>query len=374
MKIGNQEIIVVALLVVVGSVVLCGFFLTKSADKPVQPVSPILGESFVPGESLVPGGEPSGSPRLELSSAEVSFGTIDPYTPRTSDVVVKNVGDAVLKISGVKSSCQCTQARVENDNVAPGRQTILHVEMNPQRYHADSPRIQVLIVSNDPLNRAAILRVSADIEPEFVIEPMELDFGHMSVGEKQVLTVHARQELDEEFKILRVTKSLAGIDTRFKEVTAPDDRGRRSFEIEVTVMPGAKPGALDGNLVVWTNIKRIPYVYIPVKGQIIGVEAVPATVHFGLVEPGRGEVARLILRGPYPFEIVETHIEIDGLSLEVDDDESRMMKQTVRIVMDEGAEPGSRHGTANVTVLANGKREFVEVPVHGLVREPMGDG
>ena len=368
MKIGNQEIVVIILLAVVGSVVLCGYFLAKPADEPVQQVSPIPTESFLPGE------DPPGNPRLKLSAEQVSFGTIDPYTPRTLDVIVKNVGEAVLKLTSVKSSCQCTQAHLEKDSVAPGGQTILRVEMNPQRYHGDSPRIQVLLASNDPDNRASIIKVSADIEPEFVVEPKELDFGEIPVGEKRVLILHARQELDGEFEVTRITKSVGRIDTRFKEVTAPDDKGRRSFEIEATVMPDAKPGTLDGNLAVWTNIKRIPYVQIRVKGRIIGVEAVPATVHFGLVEPGRGEVARLILRAPYPFEIAETEIGVDGFSLEVVDDEPDMMKQTVRIVMDEDAVAGSRHGTANVTLLANGKREFVEVPIHGLIGEPMGGG
>ncbi len=54
MKIGNQEIIVVALRVVVGSVVLCGFFLTKSADKPVPPVD-TTAKHPKPGSDTYPG-------------------------------------------------------------------------------------------------------------------------------------------------------------------------------------------------------------------------------------------------------------------------------------------------------------------------------
>jgi len=367
MKLGNQEIVVIALLAVIGAVVLCGYFLTKTEDKPLPDIVAIPDEPFVPGKG------PSGRPQIELSPAEVSFGTIDPYTLRTSDVVVKNIGDAVLSTNRVQASCACTQARFEKDEIGPGQQTTLHVELNPQDFHGNSPRIGVIMYTNDPINPVTMLKVSADIEPEFTVEPLELDFGEVPVGEERVLKVHARQELDEQFEVTHVTTLLAGLDALYTEVTTPDDNGRRRFEIDVMVTPDARPGPLDGKLVVWTNIKRIPVINIPIKGRVVGVEAVPSTVHFGLVEPARGEVARMILRGPYPFEITETYTEMDGFSMEVVDDGPKM-KHTVRIFIDKGAAPGSRHGFVNVTALANGKREFVAVPLHGLVREPTGDG
>jgi len=364
MKIGNQEIVVVALLAVISAIVVCGYFLAKTEDKPIQDTAPTADEPFLPGEG------PPIRAQMELSPEEVSFGSIDPYTVRTADVIVNNIGNAVLTASRIKSSCACIQARIEKYSIEPGRQTTLHVRMNPQNYHANDPRLGIIIYTNDPIDPIKTLTVSANIEPEFTIEPAELDFGDLPVGEEHVLILHARQELDEEFEVTRVTTSRLGVDVPFKEITTPDDNGRRRFEIEVRVTSYAKPGPLDSNLVVWTNIRRIPAVQVPIKGQVIGVTAIPSTVHFGLVEPDRGEVARMILRGPYRFEIAEIHTEMQGFSMEVVDGGSKM-KQTVRIVMDKGVVPGSRHGTVDVTVLANGKHEFIVVPLHGLVREKL---
>jgi len=365
MKINSQEIVVVALLAAIATIVLWGYFLTKTEDKPIQDTVSTADKPFLPGEG------PSGRPQMELSTEQVSFGTIDPYTLRTADVIVNNIGDALLTTSRIRSSCPCTQARMEKSDIQPGQQTTLHVELNPQHYHANDPRVAVIMYTNDPINPITMLKISADIQPEFTIEPAELDFGDLPVGQEHVLTLHARQELDEEFEVTRVETSRLGIDVLFKEVITPDDDGRRCFEIEVRVTPDARPGALDSNLVVWTNIERIPAVRIPIKGQVIGVKAIPSTVHFGLVEPVRGEVARMILRGPYPFEIVEIYTEMEGFSMQVVDDGAKM-KHTVRMVMEAGVVPGSRHGTVNVTVLANGKHEFIVVPIHGLVREKQG--
>ena len=377
MKLSSQEIVVTAVLVAIGAVVLCGYFLAK----PAETTPAIPGISELPGErdessmaDKPADGEdrkPPHRPIVELSTKEVSFGAVDPYTVRTADVTVKNTGTATLEIHGVRPSCGCVKARIKSERVKPGKETTVHIEFNPQHYHANNPRIAVLLYTNDLRDRFSRFVVSADIEPEFTIEPPELDFGNVPVGEERTATIYVQQRLDEELEILQVDTPGLAIESAFKEVASSDDGGRRRYAISVRVPPEAKPGPLNGRLVISTNIKRLPRTIVDVKGQIVGIEAVPATIHFGSVRPDRGEVARLILRGPYEFEVTGIETNMEGFRLEVDDDTPKE-KHTVRIVMDSNVALGAKRGEAHLIAHANGKDERVSVQIHGLVSQSAG--
>jgi len=377
MKLSSQEIGVVAVLVVIGAVVLCGYFLAKPDDTtPAIPgISAPLGERDESSVADEPANgehrKPPRRPIVELSTKEVSFGAVDPYTVRTADVTVKNAGTATLEVHGVRSSCGCVKPRIKNERVKPGKETTVHIEFDPQHYHANNPRIAVLLYTNDPLRLLSKIVVSADIEPEFTIEPPELDLGDVPAGEERSATVYVQQRLDEELEILRVDAPGLAIESTFREVASSDDGGRRRYAIDVRVPPEAKPGSLNGKLIVSTNIKRLPRTTVDVKGRIVGVEAVPATIHFGSVRPDRGEVARLILRGPYEFEVTGIETDMEGFQLEVDD-EIPKEKHTVRIVMDGDVALGAKHGEAHLIAHANGKDQRISVQVHGLVSQSAG--
>jgi len=94
------------------------------------------------------------SAKIQLSTTFFDLGEIDPNNGEvTNEFFIKNVGGSNLEIYSVSTSCGCTQAKVDSNNIAPGEQTRLLVTYDPNVHQGFVGEIQriVYIKSNDPL-------------------------------------------------------------------------------------------------------------------------------------------------------------------------------------------------------------------------------
>jgi len=72
------------------------------------------------------------APKIELSTNSFDLGDINPDNgKRVETFYVKNTGSDVLKILSVSTSCGCTEANVESEEINPGEQTKLTVTYDP---------------------------------------------------------------------------------------------------------------------------------------------------------------------------------------------------------------------------------------------------
>ncbi|RMF56180.1 DUF1573 domain-containing protein, partial [Candidatus Woesearchaeota archaeon] len=108
------------------------------------------------------------APRIELSADSFDLGDINPDNGiRTETFFVKNTGEMPLKIESVSTSCGCTEAEVESEEIAPGSQTKLTVSYDPSVHPGLTGRIKriVYIKSNDPLNEEVELELTGNMLP-----------------------------------------------------------------------------------------------------------------------------------------------------------------------------------------------------------------
>src|SRR5437868_3122018 len=61
-----------------------------------------------------------GTPKIEFETNLFDFGTITTVETLTGRFKFKNAGDGVLKIGAPGASCDCTEAKVKPDALAPG--------------------------------------------------------------------------------------------------------------------------------------------------------------------------------------------------------------------------------------------------------------
>ena len=103
-----------------------------------------------------------GQPKIELSTTSFNLGDINPDNGiRTEEFFVKNIGDSLLKISSISTSCGCTEAEVESKEINPGEQTKLIVNYDPSVHPGLTGKIKriVYIKSNDPLQEEVELEL-----------------------------------------------------------------------------------------------------------------------------------------------------------------------------------------------------------------------
>ncbi len=109
-----------------------------------------------------------GPPKIELSTTSFDLGDIaSDEGIRTETFFVKNTGDTLLKINSVSTSCGCTEAEVESEEIPPGEQTKLIVNYDPSVHPGLVGKITriVYIKSNDPLNEEIELELVGNSLP-----------------------------------------------------------------------------------------------------------------------------------------------------------------------------------------------------------------
>jgi len=117
---------------------------------------------------IISGCANSETARIELSQDSFDLGDINPDDGiRTEIFFVKNTGVLPLKITSIGTSCGCTEAEVESDEILPGEQTQLTVTYDPSVHPGLTGKINrvVYIKSNDPFNEEIELNLVGNSLP-----------------------------------------------------------------------------------------------------------------------------------------------------------------------------------------------------------------
>jgi hypothetical protein len=103
-------------------------------------------------------------PRIQVVPSSYDFGEIRGLVNHT--FLVKNMGDGMLEISHVSTSCACTWADIHSRNIEPGGSTTLTVTYDPNFHEPpDSGNIfrVVYIKSNDPEQPEVEIEIRAEV-------------------------------------------------------------------------------------------------------------------------------------------------------------------------------------------------------------------
>ena len=123
-----------------------------------------------PALALAPGAALSGVPDIRFSETNWDFGPVKSTEPQTHVFVVANVGNAMLEILEVKTSCGCTTAGQWDRQVAPGKTGIIPIVFNASKFTGPVKKL-VTVTSNDPDTPEQKLLIQAEVERVSDIQP-----------------------------------------------------------------------------------------------------------------------------------------------------------------------------------------------------------
>lgn len=161
-----------------------------------------------------------GAPHLELNTYKYDLGDIDPANGIVQhDFTIMNTGGAPLVISAVSTSCGCTTATVDNETIAPGSSTTLHVAYDPSVHQGLVGKLKrvVYVQSNDPAQEEVELELSGNqiasnetsvadehehAEHEENLAPYEVSpfdtYEHVEAGDVKLLDVREPSEFEQD--------------------------------------------------------------------------------------------------------------------------------------------------------------------------------
>jgi hypothetical protein len=134
---------------------------------------------------------------------------------------------------------------------------------------------KVHILTNSKHQPDFWVSVSGVVRPTFRVEPTGVNFGEVAPTDTAATRTIVLRSNDlktpENFVVTKAESGVAGVTALVK----PTDK-KGEYEVTLQVAKDAKPGVLDGNVLIQTNDKVKPTVTIPVKGSVKTATAAPA--------------------------------------------------------------------------------------------------
>jgi Protein of unknown function (DUF1573) len=317
-------------------------------------------------------------PAAALEPARLEFGTVPNDRHSTREVMVLNGGTSDLVIERVGTGCGCTKAEMEDRTVPPGEGRSLQVTVMPEHLAGFHSEKQVMLVTNDPRNRALKLTAVVDVEPEFELDPAVLDFGDVEKGGGQTVTVWMGQTGDEPLVIKGLEQAGVGLRASYEAVPETEWRhpGRAEYRVTLALEDDVPLGRLIRALVVHTEFKRASitdFKYL-VRGNVSAFYDVkPHAAVLRLSRQGEGGTEGLAgtatVVADRPITVGDLAVSDGPLSASAEsgDDPNSAL---VRVVATPDAKPGIVRGSLTFSVRCEGKTLRHAMSVSGFLRSP----
>jgi hypothetical protein len=153
--------------------------------------------------------DPNALPRAEAPEREFDFGTMNPLTMGRHEFVVRNGGDAPLKLRLGPTTCKCTLAGLEKNELAPGQATAIALEWNTGRNFRYSHA--ATIYTNDPDHKALEFRVLGKVRMMLGFDLPEVVLGRVAPDKPIVIERLVYSQSYDAFTIQDVESKLDGL-------------------------------------------------------------------------------------------------------------------------------------------------------------------
>lgn len=274
-----------------------------------------------------------------FDSLEHDFGTV----ARGSDTVykfpVKNIWKEDVRLSGVRTSCGCTDPSIENPDLKSHEVGYIVAKFNTRTFTGlHSATLTVTI--DKPFPTQVQLRVHGNIRGDVVFQPGSVEFGKIDQGsqnEKKVSVTYAGRSDWKITDVVAPSDSSSQFEVELTETAR--QVGRVAYDLLVRLKPTAPAGYLNEQLVIVTNDGNNLRIPLDVQGQIVPELAVsPENLVLGDVPAGQTVSKKLIVRGKKPFKVTDIKCEDQQFTFTSDSTESKPM-HIVEVVFEAKNEP-----------------------------------
>lgn len=321
------------------------------------------------------------APRLSVVEPVKEFGTVPRGDKLDWTFIVKNMGDADLKIIAARPSCGCTVADFDKV-IRPGQSGKVTAHVDTANFAGPIAKV-VTLDTNDPSTPSAQLTIHAIVKPYVEANPAGFVRFNMLQGDTDVQTVTLYSEETEPFEIVKVESPQPWLKVDYKKIEDPAQilpavgrPGQAQYRVTVTAGGNdAKIGPLAEKIHIVTNSKHTPDYWLSVSGVIRPTFRVePSGVNFGEVTPTDSAATRSVvlrsnnLKAPETFTVSKVESAVPGVTANVKPTQNKG-EYEVTLQVAPTAKAGDVDG--NVTIYTNDKvNPVVTVPVKGTIKMP----
>jgi hypothetical protein len=200
-------------------------------------------------------------PKALLVEQRYDFGEMLLGAEESHEFVIRNLGDAPLKLAKGTSTCKCTIPSIGENAVPPGGEVSVNLSWKPIQMDYSFAQ-QAFIWTNDPDQPKLTLVVEGKVVAEgFQIPEGSLPLGDIKQGETRTVVGHifARQRKDLEIKSVETSNPALKVTFAPADETALTENGAASgFKFDITLEAAEQIGQVQETVNVHTNFEFEP--------------------------------------------------------------------------------------------------------------------
>ena len=218
-------------------------------------VEPVAETNSVPGTNH--------GPAILFADTFHDFGRLQSDNIASHDFAFTNIGNEVLKIMDVQSSCGCAAVTNWQREIAPGEAGALHVLFNTGGM-AGLVRKNLWVVSNDTNQPSVALQIAAYVWKWIDAMPTiaAFNFGP-NLQTNRTMVIRLVSNLEEPVTLSSPQCASAAFTVRLETVTPG-----KEFDLYVTVNPPLDPGSLSVPIIIKTSSPKMPELNIPAYAMV----------------------------------------------------------------------------------------------------------
>ena len=245
------------------------------------------------------------------------FGTVARAANTEHRFIIKNNHNSDLHIRSIRTSCGCTTPIIENEWIKPGGVGAILARFNTGTF--TGKKAATLTVSIDkPVFTELQLNVKGYIRSDVVLNPGEVNFGEVPVGETQGIDVALDYAGRNDWSLVGAESPIDFVDVKFEELSRAS--GRVSYKISATLSADAPLGTLQNQLLLRTNdrnLTTVPLRFIATVQPPIQVS--PHAIALGTISSDEPISQRLVVKARSEFRILEITSEKAEIRFETSD-------------------------------------------------------
>ncbi len=326
---------------------------SSSSESAAEALSPSAGEAA------------ARQPKIRFDQPDYDFGEAEAGDEVEHTFVFENVGDDLLTVTKVRTSCGCTAALVSDEEVSPGKTGEIKATLLTEGFQGDVKK-SLLVESNDPGNELVRLTIAGKVLPEVTVEPRYLHWEDVKPGEP----VEPRK-----LSIRFVEGRGLGLEKIFSEspsvVLTKGSEGKNQVTHNVALADSLPEGRLTGRITVRTNSKRMPELHVPFYAFVQGnVKVVPHLLSLGTLAPGQASTRYLSLTkvGERGFSVSKVKATTGEIKTEIIEKKKGSSYQ-IKVSYKPGSKVTGRLSERITIFVDDGEQSFLEVPVYGTIEE-----
>jgi hypothetical protein len=304
---------------------------------------------------------PGPYPKAVLVQERHEFGSMPFGSTKSHPFVVKNEGEAPLKLEKGPLQCKCTMPALKDKEIPPGGQAEIVLEWKPLAIQAGFEK-EATIWTNDPANPRLSLQIFGDVVSDDFWEPTDLfNVEQIPQGKDVTVTGFIGSRTRDDLKIEKVDQLNNSLKVEYQpaeEALLKEKDAKVGYVFKITVPAADEIALIRDTVTVTVNSATNTQIIWQVAGSRVGPIRIVGSGWYAdkqLIQLGHFKAAEgtelklsLILMDRAKDDLAFTEVKVDGpIQISLEKDSTWKSPTTDRYYMRVKFVPGGTLGVRN---------------------------